>query len=254
MKKLLPLLLIGATTACATKGDLRDLQTVIRQSQARTDSSLAVLARQNRAVLDSLEATNERLVRMRGDLGNQLLSIEQSLVQVQELTGQSQRRIAELREQIGERMQQMQQPATSGQDAGAPAGGSAGQATGDVADLFEIGRTNLERGAAGTARRAFEDIVRNHPNDALAPEAQLGIAETYVAEQQSQPAFAAFDRVVELYPSSDAAPRALYRAGVVATEAGDAARARDYFNRVVRGYPNSDAARMASEQLRRGRG
>ncbi|MGH7481718.1 MAG: tetratricopeptide repeat protein [Longimicrobiales bacterium] len=242
----IPALLVSS--GCATKGDLRDLSTEIQRSRASQDSSYRALARQHDMLQDSMAELNEALIRLRGDIGNQLVSVEQQLVQIQELTGQSQRRLSELREQVGERMQQVQQveAAAEAETEAEPAAGGE-----DVAQLFEIGRENLERGAAGTARRAFEEIVREHPNDALAPEAQLGVAESYAAERQYDQALAAYDRVVELYPSSATAPRALYRAGIVAIEAGNNQRARDYFNRVVRGYPNSDAARLASDQLRR---
>ena len=233
-------------TGCATKRDVRDLRDEIIALRAHQDSTMAALQRQSRAVSDSVAATGDVLMRMRGDFVNALAQLEQQHLQIQELTGQSQRRLSELREQMAERNARMTAPIPT-DSTGAAVAAAAG---GEAADLYASARENLERGATSTARMAFEQIVQQYPDDPLAADAQLGLAETYYQDQDPERAMRELERVVEMFPGSPRAPTALYRAGVIAQERGNTQKAREYFRRVVAGYPKSDEARMAAEQLR----
>ncbi|MGH7476353.1 MAG: tetratricopeptide repeat protein [Longimicrobiales bacterium] len=233
-----------ASSGCATKRDVRDLRDAIVRANAKQDSVLFAVQRQNRALLDSIADTRDLLRQFRGDVGNRFTQIEEQLVQVQELTGQSQRRLAELREQIAESRTQFAEPPPT-------EGTPAAEGGGDVEELYQIGMENLQRGAAGTARAAFEEIVAAHQGHPRAPDAQYGLGEAYYQAGDGERALREFERVVELFPSAPAAPRALYRAGVIAAERGNNSRAREYFTRVMRGYPNSDEARSAAAELRR---
>lgn len=239
---LFPLLLAG----CATKRDLRDLRAEVVALQLRQDSLFQVLERQNALLLDSVSGNREIILNTRGDLARQLLAMEDQLVQIQELTGQSQRRINELRQQMESRADELQEPASGTATAPAPSGN-------DPEQLYQVGRQQLERGNARTARQAFEMIISGHATHRLAPDAQFSIAESWVQEDPAR-ALREFERVQELFPSSPRAPAALYRAGVIARDRTDTAKAREYFQRVVRGYPGSEEARAASEALSRLRG
>lgn len=238
--------LAAVLAGCATKKDVRTLQQTVLELQARQDSLLGQIQAQNRILLDTLRATGETLVRVRGDLAHQILQLEQQLIQIQELTGQSQRRLAELRQQMESRGQELGQPAARPDTAATPASGTAEQ-------LYGIGVQQLQRGAAQTARRAFEQVVREHPLHERAPDAQFNVAETYVLEKQYDTALREFERVVELFPNSARAPTALYRAGLISEEQGNIAKAREYFQRVVSSYARSDEARLARERLTRRR-
>lgn len=230
---------------CATKRDLRDLRTEVVALQARQDSIYLLLAEQNQVVLDSVRAGNEIILRVRGELGHQLLQMEQQLVQIQELTGQSQRRLAQLRQDLESRNRQFEagapvpQPSEPSSDLG-----------GDVAEMYRAGVEKLREGSTTTARAVFQEIVQRHATHELAPDAQYQLAETYVVERDYEQAMREFDRVLELFPGSSRAPSALYRAGLIAEERGNISRARDYFNRVRAGYPTSDEARLAADKLR----
>ncbi len=248
-------LLVGAAApGCATKHDIRDLQTQLIAAQARQDSRFRILQRQNREVLDSVRSTTDLLVRVRGDLGHQLLDLEQQLVQVQELTGQSQRRLQDLNTQLQQRQQQLQTPVQ--QDTGArplPLPGGAPVEAGapaptSAAELYALAQAQLQNGAAETARIAFQQLLRNFPGDSLAAAAQYGIAESYASEDAER-AVREFDRVVELYPSSPRAPAALLRAGGLQQDRGNVARAREYFQRILARYPSSPEAAQARRRL-----
>lgn len=235
----------AAATGCATKRDVRDLQAQLATMQARQDSLFRELQRQHRESLDSVAKGLDLLVRVRGDLGHQLLSVEQQLVQLQELAGQSQRRLSDLNAQLDANRQRLTAPVDSVGSAPAaqPGGGASAQ------DLYDIGRSQLQNGAAVTARRAFEQLLASFPQDSLAAAAQFGIAETYALEKQSDRAIRELERVVEQYPSSARAPAALYRAGILQEERGNAKKSREYFQRVVARYPRSDEAASARRKL-----
>jgi tol-pal system protein YbgF len=239
-----------ALAGCATKGDLRDLRTEVVAIQTRQDSLFRIMQRQNREILDSLHAGSELMVRVRGDLGHRLLELEQQLVQIQELTGQSQTRIQQLKEQLEQRAEQQAAAAAAAASPQGLPGGVPG-ASPPAEELYRAGSEQLQRGAASTARQAFEQLLRDYPTDERAPDAQFSLAETFVVEKQLDRALEEFDRVVELFPSSTQAPTALYRAGVVSEERGNVQKARTYYQRVSARYPRSDEARLASDKLRR---
>jgi tol-pal system protein YbgF len=242
--------LLGAAIAlggCATKRDMKLLRDDVIAMQARQDS---IMLAHQLILLDSLRRQEELLLRVRGDLGQQLLQMEQQLVMIQELTGQSQRRLAELRQQMDSRSQEI-----AGQTAppggAAPPAAAAPPGTASAEQLYAIGMQQLQQSAPQTARRAFEQVVRDHSTHERAPDAQYNIGETYVLEQQYDRAIQEFDRVMQLFPNSARVPTALYRAGVIAEERGNTQAARQYYQRVVSSYPRSDERQMAEDRLRR---
>ena len=103
------LALIGALTlgGCATKGDVQMVQgevSLLKAEMARRDSSRAAQLQQviqlQQQVMDSLTATRKSVAQIKGDVGGDLYNIQQQLVQLQELTGQSQQRLTELRTRL----------------------------------------------------------------------------------------------------------------------------------------------------------
>ncbi len=250
-------LALVAAPGCATKHDMRNLESQILMLQAHQDSVARQMQRQNRELLDSVRATTDLLVRVRGDLGHQLLNLEQQLVQVQELTGQGQRRLQELNQQLEQNRAALSNPSTDtpGGAPPPPAGGEGGNAGApsaggptNAADLYALAQTQLQNGAASTARMAFQQLIRSFPGDSLAPAAQLGIAESYVTEDPVR-ALREFDRVVELYPNSPKAPAALLEAASVLSERGNVTRAREYLRRILARYPRSPEATQARRRL-----
>lgn len=250
---LAPLSLSGCV---ATKRDVRTLRDEVRWTRERQDSALARIATLARAALDSLVQLREDQVRMRGDMGRQLLALEEQLLQIQELTGQSQRRLAELRDQLESRARTIVVGPAEGQDTGA-AGARAGtqppavmRGVTDAETAYNAAMTQFQRGSIATARRGLQDFLKLFPKHNLAPHAQFILAETYEREKRVEEAIQEFLRIPELYPTSDRVPDALYRVGLLELEQrGNRAAARRYFQRVVNSYPQSGAAELAKEKL-----
>lgn len=242
-------LLAGAAlllSGCATKRDLRDLQEEIRAQRVQQDQAAA---RAHAETRDSLSAQAEALFQLRGQLMTQLISIQEQLVTIQELTGQNQRNVAALREQLeSERTRLMTPPQEAGDpEMLAPPVVSAGQPE----ELYNTGVTMLNRGSRSTARRAFEEFLSRFPNHTLAADSRYYLADILVQEDRWEEAIVAFNEIPELYPASARVPEALYRIGLAYLQLERPAEARDYLNRVVTGFPTSGSAVLAQEALAR---
>lgn len=242
------LLLLAAVPACATPGHVRrveDQVLLLRAEGARQDSvraaQLTELIQLQQRLADSLRAVRAQVQSAKGDLTNDLYNVQQQLVQLQELTGQSQRRLSELRTQLEARAEQLaaQPPA----DSGAPvASASAGQ-------IYEASLQQLRRGSAATARGGFQELLRSYPNDERAPDALYFIGQSWGTEQPDS-AGAYYRRVVAEHPKSDRAPAALYNLGLIAERAKDLPGARRAFQQVLNDYPRADEAALARDRLR----
>src|SRR5262245_15819624 len=120
-------------TGCfATQNDIRVLQSdlsLIRSENAAADAarraqidqliaSMATSMATAREANDSVMALSSRMTRFRSDVTTSIQSMQEQLLAIQELTGQSQRKLQEMRAALEERQTATQQPA-------APAGSGA---------------------------------------------------------------------------------------------------------------------------------
>lgn len=236
-----------AVSGCATKGDLRNVSNEIRALSARQDSILAELRYQSSVTQDTLRTTVRDLFQIRGELVRRLSDIQDDLDRLTELTGENQRGIASLRDQMD---------ASRRGSFGAPAGGSdlsgGGLADGGGAadDLYNAAVSQFDRGALQTARAAFRDFLDQYPNDELAPRAHYYLAEILIREDRPDEAIQEFLVIRERFPVDEKVPDALYRVGLLYAEAGDAAEARRYLELVVNTYPDNPVTPLAREALR----
>jgi len=254
------LLALGLAAGCALKGDVRKVELqveALRAERARAEAERAAQVDSLRALLvtvqQALAAQQAYLVQMRGDVRTDLVAVQQQLVQVQELTGQSQQRLSELRARIEERAQQPVPPVdTTGRPAGGgPPGGPSGNPGGPGPDqLYDLSLQQFRRGSLGTARLGFREFLRLYPTHERAPDALFYLGETWGGESADSAA-AVYQQVVKTYPNSSRAPAALYKLGLLAEQRSDKAAARTYYARVIAGYPRSDEANLARDKLQR---
>jgi tol-pal system protein YbgF len=247
-------LLLGG--CLASKRDVFILQTQLGTMQAAAARADTARAAQIAAVLnqlvqsnDSVRALSARLSRLQTTVSTDHYEMGRQILQIQELSGQSQRRLQELRASLEERSQMNAAPAPAPVpgDTSRPAATPAGPGP---AQLFQSSLDQLRRGSGTVARSGFEELLRSYPNSEDAPEAMIYIAETYAAERNQVAADSVYGLVVQRYPSSPKAATALYKRAVSFRAAGRTAAARAAFDRVVREYPRSDEAALAREQLR----
>ncbi len=255
---------------CALRSDVNrvELQLAqLRMERARADSTnaanLAAIARMVQSLYDTLAAQADVVTRLRGDTRIELYNIEQQLVAIQELTGQSQQRLTELRGQMDERFQallsapqaQAAAPGDTSRAARPPADTSHAAAqppsTEPSADqLLDLSVAQLRRGSPGTARLGLAEFLRRFPTNPRAVHAQYFTGEAWAADHNADSAAVAYRAVVDRYPTAPRAATAMYKLGLLAAQAGKRDSARTWFNRVVAQFPNSEEAALARDQLR----
>jgi len=248
-----PLAALVLAGCLASKTDIAMLQTdlqTMRAESARGDSArraqvdqvLAQLTRAN----DSVRAISARLAKLQGDVANEHYQMTREIIQLQELSGQSTRRLQELRGALEERAP----AAAAAAPPSAPGDSTRPAATPGPGQLFQSSLDQLRRGSVNVARGGFEELLRAYPTYEDAPEAMVYIAETYAAERNQAAADSVYGLVVQRYPRSPKAATALYKRAQILRSAGQDAAARAALERIVREYPRSDEAALAREQLR----
>jgi tol-pal system protein YbgF len=250
----------GCLASAAQLDEVRDEVSTTRAETAASDSVRAMQVVQIlstlRALDDSVSALSQRMTRLRAETQADVRSMKQTVSQIQEVSGQSEARLKELRSQIDTRMKQVA-PATVPPQAAAdtdtvstPAAPPAADEGPGAEELYRIGRDQLTRGGNSAARAALSDLLARFPDSELAPDAQFLIGEAYAAEGTTAAADSAYAAVGSKYSDSPRAPTALYKRGVLAQTARRTTAAKRLFNELIQKYPSSDEAELARERLR----
>lgn len=92
---------------------------------------------------------------------------------------------------------------------------------------------------------AFNQLVVDHPNGALTPNAFYWLGELYLAKNELEQSRQSFTQVMNLYPDHRKVPDAIYKLGVVFSLLGDSRRSLELLKRVQTDYPGSSAAGLA---------
>lgn len=239
---------------CALKGDVRRVEREVaqlRRETARADSARAValerlvdqVAALQRTLLDSLAAQQRRLAVFEGGIRGDLTELQRQIVQTQELLGQSQQRLSELRGQIEQRARQTTpQGPTPGDTASRPAAGPGPE------ELYQLAMRQFRGGSPQTARAAFLRFLQDYPQHERAADVWFNLGETW-AGANADSAAAAYERVARDYTDSPRAPSALYKLGLLAEQRNDLRAARVYYQRIIAGYPRSQEADLARTKL-----
>ena len=241
---------MAGVSGCVTKGDVQQVQddiALFKAETARRDSARAaqltqVIQMQQR-VMDSLTNSRRAVGQLRGDLASDLYNIQQQLVQLQELTGQSQQRLSELRTQLEARGEQISST-TPGDTAAPPS-----QSSASADQMYEASLAQLRRGSTSTARQGLREMLRTYPTSERAGDALYFIGQSFAAENPDSAAVY-YAQVVQKHPSSSRAASALYNLGLVAERRKETRKAREAYQRVVQKYPQSDEAALARDRLK----
>jgi tol-pal system protein YbgF len=253
---------LGLCSGCALRGDVRKVELqveALRAEMTRSDSARRVerdsLARVLVAVQATISAEQNALVQIRGDIRSDLQAVQQQLMALQELTGQSQQRLSELRSRLSNPAPAPAPPppADTTTGGGAPASTASATPSGGAGSpgpdqMYDLTMQQYRRGSFTTARLGFREFLRLYPNDERASDALYFVGESFAPENPDS-ASAVYQEVVKRFPNSPRAPSALYKLGLLAQQRGDKAGARTFFARVLAGYPRSDEANLARDRL-----
>jgi len=240
---------VAGLGGCVTKGDIQRVQddvALFKAETARRDSARAAQLTQviqvQQRVMDSLTSSRKAVSQLRGDLASDLYNIQQQLVQLQELTGQSQQRLSELRTQLEARGEQISSTAPG--DTSTPV-----SSTASADQMYEASLAQLRRGSTSTARQGLREMLRTYPTSERAGDALYFIGQSFAAESPDSAAFY-YGQVVQKHPTSSRAASALYNLGLVAERRKETRKAREAYQRVVQKYPQSDEAALARDRLK----
>ena len=250
---------MGCFASTAQLDEVRDDVSATRAESVASDSIRAMQMVQIMSTLrdlsDSIASLNQKLTRLRAETQADVRAMRQSVNQVMEVSGQSEARLKELRNQLDSRMKQVPPSTAPAVPSGdtiqvAPPASPPPEAAPTAEELYRIGRDQLTRGGNNAARSALSDLLTRYPDSELAADAQFLIAEAYAAEGTTASADSAYASVVSKYPDSPRAPTALYKRGVMAQTARRTTAARRLYNELIDKYPSSDEAELARERLR----
>lgn len=263
MKRLMtvaPAALLFAAGCLASKSDIRLLQdelratrtqlavgdTSILRADAARQAQIAQLSAKVDRALDSLRFLSSRLASLQGTTNGNFETVNQQIVQMQALLGQTTRNLQETRSQIQALREQGSTPMMPVSPDTSNRGGSGipGPAT-----LYSSAMESINQGAYSTGRRALEQLLASYPTYEQAPRALLKIGETYQGERNLAASDSVYRLVAERYPKNAEAGSALYRVGKSLWDSGKKSEGRTILNRVIRDFPSSDEARLAKDLL-----
>ena len=249
--------LAGAITvvcgACffATKSDFDRLQQDIVGTQAGSNAAdsvqrayLVEVTRSVRLLTDSVNALSRRVNAMKTATESDLASMKEDIQQLQDLSGQSEQRLRDMRAALEDKTPQSAPAATDSSAEAAPAGGGPGPA-----QLLQAGRDQLLKGGNTSARAAFAELIQKYPRSDLVPEAMFYTAQAYAAERNNDAADAEYASLIQKYPKSARVPTAMYKRALSLQSQKKTAEATRLCQAIIKRGPRSDEAALADERL-----
>jgi tol-pal system protein YbgF len=258
MTKATPLafsLIVLVSSGCffATKQDFDKLQQDIVVSRAGTNAADSVqrtqlvdVSRTMRTLSDSINAISKRLSAMRTASESEMNAMKEDISQLQDLSGQSEQRLRDVRAAIEEKKgQQEAAPAPDN-----PAAGTDAPSTGPgPLQLLQAGRDQLLKGGNVAARSAFSELISKYPKSEYVPEAIFFSAQAYAAERNLDAADAQYVALISRFPSSPRVPTAMYKRALHLQSQKKTAEAKKIFQDIIKRFPRSDEAALADERL-----
>jgi tol-pal system protein YbgF len=241
----------------ATKQDIDKLQqdiNVTRVSSSAADSvqrvQLIEVSRSVRTLTDSISALSKRVAAMRTASEGEMTAMKEDISQLQDLSGQSEQRLRDMRATLEEKRQQQQDvpsaPATP--DTGVSVVASPASGPGPL-QLLQAGRDQLLKGGNAAARSAFSELITKYPKSEYVPEAMFYMAQAYAAERNTDAADAEYAALITRFPNSPRVPTAMYKRALQFQAAKKTAQAKKLYQDIIKRFPRSDEAALADERL-----
>lgn len=246
----LPVVLAGCFFA--TKSDFDKLQQDVLYARAGSNAADSVqraylidMTRSMRTLSDSINALSRRVNTMKTATDADLAAMREDISQLQDLSGQSEQRLRDMRAAIEEKApapSDASAPTDSASSAGTPGGPGPGQ-------LLQAGRDQLLKGGNVAARAAFSELISRYPRSDLVPEAMFYTAQAYAAERNNDAADKEYASLITKYPNSPRVPTAMYKRAIQLQAAKKTPEAKRLFQDIIKRFPRSDEAALADERL-----
>lgn len=232
---------------------MRDLRNEIGELTVQQEALLAEMARQGRITVDSLRIQSNQLVDFQGTVTQSLRRILSELETLGELSGQNQRAISQMRDQLVALQRSVRGggSATVGEDES----GEERTAQESAEAMYSAAMEQFTRGSSRAAEVGFTQFIETYPRHELTPLAHFNLADTYAQDERWEDALEEFELIPERFPGAQRVPDALYRIGLIYMDELDRpGEGRRYLERVVSSYPGSGAAELAQRALDRSGG
>lgn len=118
---------------------------------------------------------------------------------------------------------------------------------GSAQGLYLKARILLKENKIVDAQSLFKKILSDVPDSKLIQAAQLGLADTYFADERYEDAIAGYRKLQEKYPQSEFSAISLYKLGKCYLKLGAMEQARFYFQKLQQEYPLSFEAKLIDE-------
>ena len=245
--------LVGASCFFATKQDIDRLQADIVGTRASTSAADSVqrvqlieVSRSVRTLSDSISVLSRRLAAMRTASESDMTAMRENIAQLQDLSGQSEQRLRDMRATLEEKRQQQEASPTIPDTTGAATTPATGPGP---LQLLQAGRDQLLKGGNASARSAFNELITKYPKSEYVPEAMFYTAQAYAAERNLTAADAEYSSLIAKYPMSPRVPTAMYKRALQLQAAKKNAEAKRLYQDIIKRYPRSDEAALADERL-----
>ncbi len=125
-------------------------------------------------------------------------------------------------------------------------------------ELLTQGQKFAKEGNLPEAVLSYETVIKDYPDDELAPEAAIRLAAIYqnklvknmLEEESLKRSVELFKSIYEKYPDSEQAPTGLFMAGFVqANELHDFDSATETYNFFLKTFPDHELSTSAKEEL-----
>ena len=247
-----PLILSGCFFA--TKSDFDRLQQDVVGTQATSNAADSVqraylieVTRTVRTLSDSVNALSRRVNAMKTATESDLASMKEDIQQLQDLSGQSEQRLRDMRAALEDKSPPAPPP-TGSADSSSGATGEPAAGPGP-AQLLQAGRDQLLKGGNTSARAAFAELIQKYPKSDLVPEAMFYTAQAYAAERNNDAADAEYASLITKYPRSPRVPTAMYKRALSLQAQKKTTEAKRMFQDIIKRFPRSDEAALADERL-----
>lgn len=245
--------LVGASCFFATKQDIDRLQADIVGTRASTSAADSVqrvqlieVSRSVRTLSDSISVLSRRLAAMRTASESDMTAMRENIAQLQDLSGQSEQRLRDMRATLEEKRQQQEASPTIPDTTGAATTPATGPGP---LQLLQAGRDQLLKGGNASARSAFNELITKYPKSEYVPEAMFYTAQAYAAERNLTAADAEYSSLIAKYPMSPRVPTAMYKRALQLQAAKKNAEAKRVYQDIIKRFPRSDEAALADERL-----
>ena len=237
----------------ATKSDFDRLQQDVVGTRATTNAADSVqraylieVTRSVRTLSDSVNALSRRVNSMKTATESDLAAMKENISQLQDLSGQSEQKLRDMRAAVEEKTGQPETPPvdSGASSAGAPAGPGPGPA-----QLLQAGRDQLLKGGNVAARAAFSELITKYPRSDLVPDAMFFTAQAFAAERNVGAADQEYAALISRFPNSPRVPTAMYKRALQMQASKKTADAKRLFQEIIKRFPRSDEAALADERL-----